>query len=307
MNETVFDNYMKAGEIAATARDKGISRIKPGVSYKEIVDEIESIIIGKGAGIAFPTNISVNHVAAHFTPYTNDTKIFHKGDVVKVDVGAHIDGYIADTAVTIEIVTETCSSLRQSSSDALAKAISLMKPGVKLSLIGKTVEQTIKGYGFNPIDNLTGHSLNRYNLHSGMSIPSVASMTVQRRPRKDDVIAVEPFATTGHGHVISGKGSNIYLLKNGVNFRKLRDHRSRLIIKKLQHHFRSLPFASRWCEDFLSNVDVSLQWLEKKGMIHHFPQLVEQNKGMVSQKEHTMILTSDGCQVTTYGKDEQEY
>jgi methionyl aminopeptidase len=303
MNDDVFDRYMKAGEIAATARDTGAAHIKPGKTFQEIVDEIESIIKNKGAGIAFPTNISINHIAAHFTPPKNDGHVFKKGDVVKVDVGAHVDGYIADTAVTIEVETDEFSSLRQASADALDHAIKLMKPGVKLSSIGKEVEETINEFGFKPIDNLTGHSLNRFNLHSGMSVPSIASMSFQRRPKKDDVIAVEPFATTGSGHVISGQGSNIYLLKNKMNFRRLRDRRSRLMVKKLQHHFHSLPFASRWCEDILPNVSMSLSWLEQKGMIHHFPQLLEQNKGMVSQKEHTMIVTDDGCQVTTYGKE----
>jgi len=306
MNEEIFDKYMKAGEIAATARDMGASHIRPGVFFKEIVDEIESYIKKNGAGIAFPTNISVNYIAAHFTPPVEDDHIFQSGDLVKVDVGAHIDGYIADTAVTIEVETDEYQSLLQASSDALENAITLMKSGVKLSQVGKTVEETIHQHGFNPIDNLTGHSLNRYNLHSGMSIPSIASMTFQRRPKTDDVVAVEPFATTGSGHVISGRGSNIYMLKNSVNFRRLRDHRSRLILKKLQHEFKTLPFASRWCHDVISNVDVSLHWLEQKGMIHHFPQLIEQNKGMVSQKEHTMIITDDGCQVTTYGKDERD-
>ncbi len=305
MNEDVYDKYMKAGRIAATARDTAADHIKPGVSFSEIVDEIESIIKDNGDGIAFPTNISINHIAAHFTPPTDDRHVFHKGDVVKVDVGSHVDGYIADTAVTIEVETNEFDSLRQASSDALAEAIKLMKPGVNLSNIGKKVEETIKEYGFKPIDNLTGHSLNRYNLHSGMSVPSIASRSFHRKPRKDDVIAVEPFATTGSGHVISGSGSHIYLLKNGMNFRRLRDRRSRLMIKKLQHHFHSLPFASRWCEGIISNVDRSLLWLEQKGMVHHFPQLIEQNNGMVSQKEHTLIITEDGCQVTTYGKHEE--
>ncbi|MBS3749467.1 MAG: type II methionyl aminopeptidase [Candidatus Thermoplasmatota archaeon] len=305
MNEDVFDKYMKAGRIAATARDTGADHIKTGVSFSEIVNEIESIIKDNEAGIAFPTNISINHIAAHFTPQTKDTHVFHKGDIVKVDVGAHVDGYIADTAVTIEVETNEFDSLRQASADALDEAIQLMKPGVNLSQIGKKVEETIKGHGFKPIENLTGHSLNRYNLHSGMSVPSIASTSFQRRPRKDDVIAVEPFATTGSGRVISGSGSHIYLLKNKMNFRRLRDRRSRLVIKKLQHHFHSLPFASRWCEGIIPNADRSLLMLEQKGMVHHFPQLVEQNKGMVSQKEHTMIVTEDGCQVTTYGKHEQ--
>jgi len=306
MNDDVFEKYMNAGEIAAIARDEGAAGVREGVSYTEIVEKIESMISNKGASIAFPTNISINHIAAHFTPSTGDKQVFHKGDIVKIDVGAHIDGYIADTAVTIEVETDKYSSLLTASVEALHTAITLMKPGVKLSEVGKQVENKIHEYGFKPIDNLTGHSLNRYNLHSGMSIPSIATMSIQRKPRVDDVVAVEPFATTGSGHVISGKGSHIYLLKSGMNFRRLRDNKSRIMMKKLHHQFRSLPFASRWCEGIIPNVDVSLLWLEQKGMVHHYPQLIEQNNGMVSQKEHTMIITENGCQVTTYGKHERE-
>ena len=306
MNEEIREHYMNAGAIAAEARDATIEKVKPGVRYIDIVHLVEHIIHEKGARPAFPVNISVNSIAAHFTPLDDDNQVFQEGDLVKIDVGVHVEGYIADTALTLEVDTDNNSSLIQASAEALNEAIQLVKPGVSPSTIGKKVEKTITKYSMKPIDNLTGHSLNRYNLHSGMSIPSIASMTFQRRPKTDDVVAVEPFATTGSGHVISGRGSNIYMLKNSVNFRRLRDHRSRLILKKLQHEFKTLPFASRWCHDVISNVDVSLHWLEQKGMIHHFPQLIEQNKGMVSQKEHTMIITDDGCQVTTYGKDERD-
>ncbi|MFO8077466.1 MAG: hypothetical protein R6U21_02315 [Thermoplasmatota archaeon] len=118
------------------------------------------------------------------------------------------------------------------------------------------------------------------------------------------MIAVEPFATTGSGRVVSQGKSNIYLINNGFRLRQLRDRRAKLQIRQLKKYFHSLPFTTRWCEGKMSNVTVSLQRLSHLGLLHHYPQLVEQNNGIVSQKEHTLLITTDGCQVTTYGKHE---
>jgi len=302
MNDEVLEKYHRAGEIAAYARDKGLEKILPGRSILEVTDYVESLIYEKGSKPAFPVNVSRNHIAAHFTPLQKDVQVFKEGDLIKLDVGAHIDGYIADTASTIELKTDNHLKLRTAADEALANAIKKMKPGVSLSSIGDIVQKTIQSYGFNPIENLTGHSLNRFRLHSGMSIPSIPTMTLHKKPHIDDVIAIEPFATDGIGRVISGKGSNIYITKSGSQLRGLRDQRSKLQVKKLRNEFNSLPFAHRWCQKFFQNADITMQRLTYLGLVYHYPQLKEQNNGMVSQKEHTVIVTSDGCEITTLGK-----
>jgi methionyl aminopeptidase len=304
MNEEIYDKYHKAGQIAAYARDEGAKRIKPGVPLIEVVSFVENSIIERGASLAFPTNIAINDMAAHFTPKDDETLIFRSGDIVKLDVGAHIDGYIADTAVTIEVETSDHETLLKASEEALDKAIRLMKPGISLSTIGKNVQEIIHSYGFKPIENLTGHSLNRYTLHAGLSIPSVPSMGLRGGPKEGDAIAVEPFATNGSGRVISGNGSNIYLVNSGLHLRRIRDQRTKQYINILKQHFKTLPFSYRWCPPYIPNTEGVLQRLSYYGLIHHYPQLLEQNHGLVSQKEHTMIITKDGCEVTTYGKSE---
>jgi len=304
MDPIISEKYHTAGEIAAYARDEGVKRIKPSVSLLEVVSFVESCIKEKGASLAFPVNIAINDLAAHFTPKDTDDQVFQSGDVVKLDVGAHIDGYIADTAVTIEIESNRYESLLKASEEALEKAIMSMKPGVSLSTIGGTVQDIIQKYGFKPIENLTGHSLNRYTLHAGLSIPSVASMGLRGRPKVGDVIAVEPFATTGSGRVISGNGSNIYLVNSGLHLRHIRDQRTKQYLSRLKKLFQTLPFSYRWCLPHLANADSVLQRMSHLGLIHHYPQLLEQNHGLVSQKEHTIIITNEGCEVTTYGKNE---
>ncbi len=299
MNEDIYDKYMRSGEIASKARDYGAELIKPGVSFYDVAEKVESKIKKLGADLSFPVNIARNNLAAHYTPRVDDNLKFEKGDLVKLDVGTHIDGYIADTAVTIQVETDKYNSLIDASSQALDSAIKNMKPDVKLSSIGKIVQEKINSFGFKPIDNLTGHSLEKYVLHSGMSVPSFHDIKNITKPKPGNVIAIEPFATDGEGHVISGKGSNIYICNNSIRSRLIRDKKSRILFHRFKKRFNSLPFAQRWVEEMFENSDIILRKLSYLGFLRHYPQLFEQKNGMVSQKEHTVIITEDGCEVTT--------
>lgn len=300
MDDNVYEKYLRAGKIASDVRNYGAGLIKPGVSLLKVADSIEARIIEKGAGIAFPVNISLNEVAAHYTPTYDDKSVFRKGDVVKLDVGVHIDGYIADTAVTVEVETNKYKDMIKASSDALQVAIDMMKPGVNLGFVGKNIEETIKSFGYKPVDNLSGHSLECYNLHSGIEVPNVSATMQDVKPKEGDALAIEPFATNGRGHIVSGKGSNIYICKNSISSRLIREERSKIMFKKLKSDFKTLPFAQRWCKKYFpNNVDIVLRRLSFLGVLKHYPQLVEQNNSIVTQKEHTVILKDDGCEVTT--------
>lgn len=301
MNESIYEQYIRAGEIAADARDYGKTLIKENVRYLDVVEQIEKRIRNQGAGIAFPVNISINHLAAHYTPFSNDPLVFHTGDLVKLDVGAHINGFIADTAVTIEVGTTQYSSLIQASEDALTAALNMVRPSIDFSLIGAEIEKTILGHGFKPIDNLTGHSMQQFELHSGVSVPNIGRTRHGIKAKKHDVLAIEPFATTGIGHVITGKGSNIYLCNPpSLRSKLVRDPKTLNSYKKIKSVFGTLPFAHRWCYPlFEKTTDIILSRLTNLGMIRHYPQLLEAQQGMVSQKEHTVLVTDTGCEVIT--------
>jgi len=300
INDTVYEKYRHAGKIAAEARDYGAKMVKEKVHYLDVVNSVESMILKNGGGLAFPVNISVDEVAAHFSPKHDDKSlVFKKGDVVKLDVGAHVDGYIADTAVTVEVGTNNYSDMIKASRNALENAIGVMGAGVNLSDVGKTIEDTIVSYGYKSIDNLTGHSLERYNLHSGLSVPNVSDRLSIVKPRNGAVLAVEPFATDGAGHVISGKGSNIYRYVRSVKSKLVRDSKTRSLAMMVNKKFKSLPFAERWCLDMFANTEVSLKRLLFAGCIKQYPQLIDKDKGVVTQAEHTVIIFEDGCEVTT--------
>jgi len=299
MDEEIYEKYILAGKIASEARNMGSKIIKPGVSLLDVANKVEAEILKSGAGIAFPVNLSINEIAAHYSPNHADKLIFKKGDVVKLDVGAHVDGYIADTAVTVEVETDKHSDLIKASEEGLKVAIDMIKPGVSLSSIGSSVSKKIAEYGFKPVDNLTGHSLEKFVLHSGVSVPSIPDLMNKHKVKEGEVLAIEPFATDGTGHVVSGSGSNIFRCSSSFKSKFVRDRRSKLLHNRLVKSFKTLPFAERWTTSLFENNETILRRLSFLGMLKHYPQLIDVGKGIVTQKEHTVIITKDGCEVTT--------
>ena len=301
LSDEIHEKYRRAGKIAAEARDYGASLIKEGALYIDIATAVETYITKQGAGIAFPVNISNNEIAAHYSPRHDDTLVFHKGDLIKLDVGSHVDGYIADTAVTVEVGTHQYDEMIAASSKALDNAIDHIKAGVDLSSIGEIIEQTIATFGYKPIDNLTGHSLQQYDLHSGISVPNIANSIHHMKPKVGDVLAIEPFATNGAGHVKSGQSSNIYVCHRSLHMKIIRDRRIKGAFQQLCHSFKTLPFAQRWCRSILQpkQTDQVLRKLVLYGLIKQYPQLIDAKQGMVTQKEHTLMITDEGCEVMT--------
>jgi methionyl aminopeptidase len=299
MDEETFEKYRQAGKIAATVRTNGSQLLKPGASLFEIAETIEQDIMKRGAKVAFPVNISINEIAAHYSPWHNDKKVIKKGDVVKLDVGAHIDGFIADTAVTIEVGTHAYSDMITASKKALETAIDMITANIDLSSVGTAIEKVITSYGYHSIDNLTGHSLEPYSLHSGISVPNVADWYPHHKPKAGTVIAIEPFATNGAGHVLSGAGSNIYHATKSIGSRLLREQQARVLLHKINTQFGTLPFAERWCHQVMPGCTRLLHRLSLSKAIKQYPQLIDAKKGIVTQCEHTVIVLEDGCEVIT--------
>ena len=295
MENEILDKYRLAGKITAKARDVGKALIKDGVSYIHVVNEIEKYMVENGARVAFPVNMAIDNIAAHFTPKHDDKLVFQRGNVVKLDVGAHLNGYIADTAVTVEVGTQTWRELIKASQDALMVAIEMIRPGVNLGQLGKMVEQTITSYGFKPISNLTGHSLERYKLHAGISIPNVEEYSTGK-VRSGDILAIEPFATNGVGKVKSWRNSNIYrLIKPKITKNKDANN----LLQAIQKYRRTLPFSERFAFKFVNGPDGALSKLRQVRAITMYPILIEKGDGIITQAEHTVIVTEDGCEIIT--------
>lgn len=288
--------YRKAGEIAASVMEAGLKKIKEGRKLLEIAEYVEGVIAEKGAKPAFPCNISVNEVAAHYSPQAWDPRVLKKGDLVKLDIGVHVDGYIADIAKTI-VVGKTKSRLIRAAEEALEEAINLIKPGVKTNEVGRLVEETITSYGFSPISNLTGHKLARFNLHGGTLVPNVETRHGSEF-KVGDVYALEPFATDGAGRVIDDPNAIIFRY---LRDRPLRMREARTILSYARENYGSLPFAERWIAHLVPRFKLNhaLRQLVYNKALHAYHILKEKERGLVAQAEHTIIVEKDGCEVLT--------
>lgn len=296
MDEEVLKDYRIAGKIAREARIYGASLIKENASLLEVANNVEDFIIKKGAKPAFPVNIAINNIAAHYTPRHDENLVFHRGEVVKLDVGAHVNGYIGDTAITIEIGTNNYKDMIDAVKEALELAIELVCPKAELGLIGGAIEQTIKAYGFKPIFNLTGHGLKQYTLHTGRSVPNVRDDKCGK-VKEGDVFAIEPFATDGVGKVGNYKSGNIFRL---VKMKNVKNERAKILLESINKEFNGLPFSERWCyKKMPKNLGSILNYLSKSGFIKPYSILKELGNGIVTQAEHTVIVTKDGCEIIT--------
>ena len=293
-----FDDYIKAGKIAGEVRENVRKTDWVGKTVYEICEYVENEIKKRGAKCAFPVNTSINEVAAHYTAEPNDEIAITDNDLVKIDLGAQINGYIADTAVTICYNAEF-DLLVQGAESALNNAMSMMKVGVKSSDVGRTIEKTIKDLGLLPIANLSGHSLEQYTIHAGKSVPniwSIGSFTFQ----DEQAFACEPFVTTGEGlgFVHEGKVANIFAL---VSRKKIKDKEADEMLDYIWSNFNLLPFALRWLLEKWEEREARriLGVLIKKKAVHAYPILVEGNGQRVAQAEHTFIPNDIGVTITT--------
>ena len=295
MNSEEIIKWKEAGKLARNALNFGKALIQDGASMLDVTESIENFVIEKNGELAFPTNLAINNVGAHWTPSTKSKEIFHTGDVVKLDVGVHIEGYIGDNALTVEIGSGKYRKMIKASREALNTAIEVASPGVNVGIIGQAVQDTIEGYGYRPIANLTGHGIKRYNLHSGVSIPSIRERGGSVL-KSGDVVAIEPFVTDGAGRVGGKRNSNIYHLRQ---VRKIRDEKATELMIEIQDRYHGLPFAERWLHSIQDDATKSLQKLIRSGVVSYYPILNELGKGIVTQSEHTIMITSSGVEVLT--------
>jgi len=295
-----IEDYLKAGKIAGEVRENVRKKDWIGSTLEEICEYVESEIIKRGAKCAFPVNTSLNEVAAHYTAEPNDPKTVSDSDLIKIDLGAQVNGYIADTAVTVNYDPQY-DSLVQTAENALQSAMSMIKVGVKSKDVGRKIQNTIMDMGFKPIANLSGHSLDQYTIHAGKTVPnmwSIGSFDFS----EDEAYACEPFVTAknGLGFVRNGKIKNIFAL---ASRKRTKDDEADKVQDYIWNNFNMLPFALRWLLKEWEEKEARklLDVLIKKKVVKAYAILVEASGKTVAQAEHTFIPTQTGVTVTTTG------
>lgn len=294
-----LDCYQQAGKIAAEVRENTRKKYHVGSTLFQICQSIESEVTMRGAAPAFPVNVSLNDIAAHYTAEPNDQIVVNDTDILKIDIGVHVQGYIADTAVTI-CYNPKYEALVKSAETALNEAVRIAKVNTKASDIGKVIERTISKHGFKPIQNLSGHSLEQYTIHAGRSIPNIWTIGTSFNLVSNQAYAIEPFVTTkeGQGVVFEGKVRNIFSI---ISRKPTKEKEVDEFLEDIWNRFKTLPFALRWMLGKYEekNARQFIDALIKKRNIHAYPILVEGNGKMVAQAEHTLIPSESSINIIT--------
>ncbi len=287
------EKIIRAGQICKETKEYAKKIVKKDVPLLEIAEKIEEKIIALGAKPAFPVNLSINEIAAHYTPSHDDKSLSH--GLIKVDFGVQVDGWSADNSISFDLENnEENKKLIKAAEEALKNSIEKIKKEkskTHLGEIGKEIQNTIEKNDFSPIVNLSGHSMEEYDLHAGITIPNVDNKNVEKIG--EGLFAIEPFTTKGNGKVKDGKPSGIYQL---IEDKNVRSQTAREVLEFIAQEYNTLPFCSRWLvKKFGSKALIGLKQLEENGNLHQYPQLVEVSGAKVAQAENTILI--DGSEV----------
>jgi methionyl aminopeptidase len=293
-----YEKLKQAGKVSRAALEHAKTLVKPGKKLLDIADELEKFMKDKGCEIAFPVNLSINDAAAHYTPQFNDTATVPEGAVLKIDLGARKETYLTDCALTVSL-SDKYTKLVEATGEALENAISLVRDGRPVNEIGREIEKVAKSHGFNPIRNLGGHGIEQDELHAGVFIPNYDNGDTTAL-EEGQVVAIEPFLTTGAGLVTEGDILQIY---QKVSDDVPRSPDSRRLSQFISDSYLTYPFAMRWLlkgsglDEF--KVRKGIADLANIGALGPFPVLVEKSKGIVAQAEKALIVEKDSCTVVT--------
>ena len=293
-----LEKFEESGKILAAVREYVRTLSVREKRVIEVCELVEGKIRELGGGPAFPCNVGINDVAAHYTSPWEDASLIPAGSIVKVDFGVEVDGFITDTAITLSL-NPAYDSMIVAAETALKEALAAVAPGRKLSDVGGVVEHCIQRYGFRPIRNLTGHKIDRYTIHAGKSVPNVAGVE-SGRFEVGEIYAIEPFVTLkdAEGAVKDSPMSYIYRF---VKAKGAKSKEANLLAEHIRETYKTLPFASRWVHGGWKDGDagVAFDELEKNRCVVGYPVLVEASGKVVAQAEHTIVVTENGCRVLT--------
>jgi len=291
-----LEKFNESGKILSRVRGYVSGMEVRGRRVLDVCEEVEGKIREFGGRPAFPCNVGINEVAAHYTSPWDDESVVPDDSIVKVDFGVELDGFATDTAIPISL-NPAYDSMIIAAKAALQEAVSAVAPGRKLSDVGGVVERCIERYGFKPIRNLTGHKIERYNLHAGKSVPNVSGIE-SGRFEVGEVYAVEPFVTlrSAEGAVEDGDSAYIYRL---VKTKGVKSEAAIQLADYVKETFKTLPFASRWIHNSWKGDFAAFEELVSQRCVVGYPVLVEASGQPIAQAEHTIVVTEGGCRILT--------
>ena len=297
MQEYDYEKLKEVGSVSWEAAQYAKALVKPGASLLDVCEKTEAFIKSKGMRLAFPVNVSANDRAAHYTATLADASVFGEKDIVKVDVGARHGDVLGDCAATVDLSGDY-AKLVEAAEEALEAGLAAVRAGARLNDIGKEIGKVAGSRGFKPIRNLGGHAVEYGELHASIFIPNYDNGDTTQL-EEGQVVALEPFVTTGDGFVVDSDIVQIFQLNGPASARSAE---ARKLVEIVEKEHKTYPFAIRWlAKEFASEFGIrkGLNELAGLGVLQSFPALVERSHGIVAQAENEAIVEKDSCTVVT--------
>ncbi len=303
----MFEKYEKSGQILAKTLEYAESIIKPGTKLLDIAEKTEEYIRRHSATPAFPLNISINEIAAHYSPTIEDKSVIPEKCIVKIDGGVSVEGYLTDAARTI-IFDEKWQPMKDLARKALNNALDVVKANGSVFRVGEIIQKTIEKDGYKPIVNLSGHSLSHYSLHDGISIPNYGVSKEARDSshvfKAGHAYAIEPFVTSGIGRVVDKEQEVIFRHYRQIDASTL-PSQFREIYSYIDENLHGLPFSWRWVYNAgfsKEKIHKTKSELLRRRIIHGYPVLVEATDSPVTQEEETIYINEEKITILTKRK-----
>ncbi|MHA1687238.1 MAG: type II methionyl aminopeptidase [Candidatus Heimdallarchaeaceae archaeon] len=296
--ETPLDKYKKAGEVARNILQHLKEIAKPGVKVVDLCETADKMIAEAGMKPAFPLNVSINNHCAHYTAYWEDPLVIKEEDIVKIDIGVHYDGFIADTALTVAF-SDVHNDLIKATREATETAVKVIRVGGYTGKLGDLIENIIEGYGFTTIKELSGHLLMPYLVHGPKIIPNVSGRQ-GNLILQDEAYAIETFASTGAGESKPDR-NKLYIVRLAEGRFPLRTNAAKEVRRLLDKEYHRMPVAVRWIYKKLgpAKAKMGIRELINVGALYQYHVLSDTSGSFVSQHEHTVYMTPEGPVRTT--------
>jgi len=323
MNNDFLNDYRKGAEIHRQVRQWAQKNIKPGQTLTEIAEGIEDGVralsghpgLEEGdnikGGVGFPTGLSINHIAAHYTPNAGNKMILQEKDVMKVDFGVHINGRIVDSAFTMAfdpVYDNLLAAVRDGTNAGIREA----GIDVRVGDIGAAIQEAMESYEVEIggatfpvkcIRNLNGHDIIPYSIHGGKSVPIVKSKD-QTKMEEGETFAIETFGSTGKGYVRDDLETSHYAKKADAPNVSLRVTSARNLLNVINKNFGTLPFCRRYLDRLgQDKYLLGLNNLVSSGIVEAYPPLVDIKGSYTAQFEHTILLRPTVKEVISRGED----
>lgn len=323
MNNDFLQEYRQGAEIHRQVRQWAQKNIKPGQSLTEIAEGIEDSVraltghpgLEEGdnikGGIAFPTGVNLDHIAAHYSPNAGNKTLLAKEHVMKVDFGVHINGRIVDSAFTLAfdpMYDNLLTAVREATNTGIREA------GIdaRLGEIGTAIQETMESYEVEIngetypvkcIRNLNGHDIRQWQIHGGKSVPIVKSND-QTKMEEGEVFAIETFGSTGNGYVRDDLETSHYAKRVDAPNVPLRIASASKLLNVINKNFGTLPFCRRYLDRLgQEKYLLGLNNLVSSGIVEAYPPLVDKKGSYTAQFEHTIVLRPNVKEVISRGDD----